>query len=92
MLALPKPERRTDPKSLSGRADFERAFEELREHFMAALAPLEDAHLENAPGQVPRHYLSRWGEEYGIEQMLEHAITHNLRHRRQLERKFVSRR
>ena len=89
-LELPEPERRTDPKSLAGRADFERAFEELRGHFWSALAPLQDAHLENGPGQVPRHYPSRWGEDYGIEQMLEHAITHNLRHRRQLERKFVS--
>ena len=85
-LELPKPERRTDPKSLSGRADFERAFDELRDNFLQALAPLQDAHLEGGPGQVPRHFLSRWGEEYGVEQMLEHAICHNLRHRRQLER------
>lgn len=32
---------------------------------------------------------SRWGPEYDIEQLLEHAIVHILRHRRQIE-KFIS--
>jgi len=27
-----------------------------------------------------------WGQEYTLEQMLEHAIVHVLRHRRQIER------
>jgi hypothetical protein len=29
---------------------------------------------------------SRWGPEYDIEQLLEHAIVHILRHRRQIEK------
>ena len=29
---------------------------------------------------------SRWGVTYNIEQLLEHAIVHILRHRRQIER------
>ncbi len=29
---------------------------------------------------------SRWGQVYDVEQMLEHAIVHVLRHRRQIER------
>ena len=29
---------------------------------------------------------SRWGEAYNLEQMLEHAIVHVLRHRRQIEK------
>lgn len=29
---------------------------------------------------------SRWGETYNLEQMLEHAIVHILRHRRQIEK------
>jgi len=29
---------------------------------------------------------SRWGMKYNLEQMLEHAIVHILRHRRQIER------
>ena len=44
------------------------------------LAPLEDDQLS------PRQYLSRWGEPHTIEQMLEHAVVHPMRHRIQLER------
>jgi hypothetical protein len=29
---------------------------------------------------------SRWGPTYNLEQMLEHAIVHILRHRRQIEK------
>ena len=32
---------------------------------------------------------SRWGSDYDLEQLLEHAIVHILRHRRQIE-KFIS--
>lgn len=31
-------------------------------------------------------YQSRWGEPYNIEQMLEHAVVHPMRHRLQLEK------
>ena len=34
----------------------------------------------------PVTYKSRWGEDYDIEQMLEHAVVHPMRHRIQLER------
>lgn len=44
------------------------------------LALLEDSEL--APGT----YKSRWGQDYNIEQMLEHAVVHPMRHRIQLER------
>ena len=44
------------------------------------LAALEDDQLS------PRQFLSRWGEPHTIEQMLEHAVVHPMRHRRQLER------
>ena len=44
------------------------------------LAPLEDAQL------TPKQYISRWGEPHTIEQMLEHAVVHPMRHRIQLER------
>ena len=33
--------------------------------------------------------ISRWGPEYDLEQLLEHAIVHILRHRRQIE-KFIA--
>ena len=44
------------------------------------LAPLEDEQL------APKQYLSRWGDPHSIEQMLEHAVVHPMRHRIQLER------
>lgn len=34
----------------------------------------------------PTVYTSRWGEPFTIEQMLEHAVVHPMRHRIQLER------
>jgi DinB superfamily len=86
-LGFPQPQRREDPKTLSSREDFQRGFEDLRAFFERALEPLTDHHLNGpGPGQPPAHFKSRWGEDYGIEQMLEHAICHYLRHRRQLER------
>ncbi len=49
------------------------------------LAVLEDAEL------APATYKSRWGEDYNIEQMLEHAVVHPMRHRIQLERLMARR-
>ena len=49
------------------------------------LALLEDAEL------TPRIYRARWGQDYNIEQMLEHAIVHPMRHRVQLERLMAER-
>ncbi len=48
------------------------------------LKALEDAEL------APATYKSRWGEDYNIEQMLEHAVVHPMRHRIQLERLIAS--
>lgn len=44
------------------------------------LTELQDGELE-----APTHR-ARWGVDYTIEQMLEHAIVHPMRHRIQLER------
>ena len=49
------------------------------------LAALEDRELS------PEAYTSRWGEPYTVEQMLEHAVVHPMRHRIQLERLMASR-
>ncbi len=37
-----------------------------------------------------RKMLTRWGQRYDVEQLMEHAIVHILRHRRQIER-FLAR-
>jgi uncharacterized damage-inducible protein DinB len=68
----------TDPVSIArrGRAFVDEVLEAWRRH----LALLEDREM------TPATRKSRWGEEYNIEQMLEHAVVHPMRHRVQLER------
>jgi uncharacterized damage-inducible protein DinB len=62
--------------ALKGRAFVDEVLAAWRRH----LSLLEDAEL------APTAYKSRWGEDYNIEQMLEHAVVHPMRHRIQLER------
>lgn len=51
---------------------------------------LED-HWEMTDEEVQKAEIkSRWGSIYDIEQLLEHAIVHILRHRRQIEKFFAS--
>jgi hypothetical protein len=68
----------TDPARIAakGRAFADAVLAAWRRH----LALLEDPEL------APQTYKSRWGEDYNIEQMLEHAVVHPMRHRIQLER------
>jgi hypothetical protein len=68
----------TDPVKIAGRG---RAFmDEILAAWRRHLALLEDGEMTAAPRK------SRWGEDYSIEQMLEHAVVHPMRHRIQLER------
>jgi uncharacterized damage-inducible protein DinB len=64
-----------------GRAFVDEVLAAWRRH----LAALEDAEL------APTMYKARWGDDYDIEQMLEHAIVHPMRHRIQLERLMAGR-
>ena len=59
-----------------GRAFVDEVLAAWRRH----LSLLDDADLAGAT------HKSRWGEDYNVEQMLEHAIVHPMRHRIQLER------
>ncbi len=71
-------DRDNDPVSVAGKG---RAFlEEVLAAWRRHLAELEDREL------APATFKSRWGEDYNIEQMLEHAVVHPMRHRIQLER------
>jgi hypothetical protein len=68
----------TDLLSVAGKG---RAFmEEVLAAWRRHLAALEDREL------APEMFTSRWGEPYNVEQMLEHAVVHPMRHRIQLER------
>jgi len=79
-LAQPIPgmERVRDAKLIVPRLD---AFmEETLAAWRTHLAPLKDEQLG------PAFYKTRWGDLYTIDQMLEHAVVHPMRHRIQLER------
>jgi len=65
----------------------------------AVIVPKLDAYMEETLAGWARHltdltdeqlqdkqYKSRWGEMFDIEQMLEHAVVHPMRHRAQLEK------
>src|SRR5262245_7760588 len=65
----------------------------------AIVVPQLDAYMEETLAAWPTHlsvltneqlapeqYKSRWGEMFTIDQMLEHAVIHPMRHRIQLER------
>jgi hypothetical protein len=54
--------------------------DETLDAWRAHLRPLQDDQLS------PKQYLSRWDELQTIEQLLEHAVVHPMRHRIQLER------
>jgi uncharacterized damage-inducible protein DinB len=68
----------TDAASIArkGRAFVDEVLAAWRRH----LTSLEDGEI------TPATRKSRWGEDYSIEQMLEHAVVHPMRHRIQLER------
>jgi uncharacterized damage-inducible protein DinB len=67
-----------DTVSIAGKA---RTFaDEVLAAWRRHLALLDDRDLSGAT------HKSRWGEDYNVEQMLEHAIVHPMRHRIQLER------
>jgi len=59
-----------------------------------AIAYTENVFTQNPEIPLEEHHSSkkinaRWGQQYDVEQMLEHAIVHILRHRRQIERALV---
>ncbi len=81
--ALSIPAERPTNRPPFSRTDSLLRLAEMMEHSVATLEgrwQMSDAEME----AVRIH--SRWGVVYDLEQMLEHAIVHILRHRRQIER------
>lgn len=59
-------------------------------HMITYTADTLDGRWEYTDEQIMAvHIQSRWGQHYDLEQLLEHAIVHILRHRRQID-KFLS--
>jgi DinB superfamily len=51
---------------------------------LSVFEPIKDMDLEEY--DQAKKLITRWGQFYDIEQMMEHAIVHILRHRRQIEK------
>jgi hypothetical protein len=82
LAGAPKPARRfTDPEHLADMATYCAAVLDVARYARETLAPVQDASLEG-------RFVSRWGQEYDGEQIMEHAICHPRRHIRQLRRFF----
>jgi len=78
-LALPDPGVEPTPSADRIAEERRERLEHLAERWRIALVDLPDERLED------RSYRSRWGAEYTIDAMLEHAVMHPIRHRFQLE-------
>ncbi len=50
---------------------------------------LDYPNLQLETNQEELKILTRWGQRYDVDQMMEHAIVHILRHRRQIERFLI---
>ena len=65
----------------------EDAIREVYNMFDFNVSSLYDANRELVDSSLGTiRFMARWGGEYSVEQMLEHAIVHILRHRRQISR------
>jgi uncharacterized damage-inducible protein DinB len=65
-------------------ADFVHDLHEMLAFTVQALRQFQDHELEEY--NVAAKFLAPWGQAYDVEQMMEHAIVHVLRHRRQIAR------
>ncbi len=77
MKTLPRPE---------GECDRSEIEEKLKGMMAYTVESLEGRWLMSEAEITVVRIQSRWGPVYDLEQMLEHAIVHMLRHRRQVER------
>jgi len=65
--------------------------DELQKMFQYNVQLFEDyPNIEIEVHDRDKKILTRWGQRYDVEQLLEHAIVHILRHRRQIEKFLCS--
>lgn len=65
-------------------ADYQKELDAVFEYTCNTFDRIKDDELEEFDNEKKIH--TSWGQQYDIEQMMEHAIVHVLRHRRQIER------
>lgn len=64
-------------------SDFRKDLDELFRFTLDTFSNIRESELEELNSE--RKITTKWGQVYDIEQMMEHAIVHVLRHRRQIE-------
>ena len=74
----------TDRVTYSAVADYSRDLHHLMSYTESIFANISNELLQEKGSQ--KKILASWGQRYDIEQLMEHAIVHILRHRRQIER------
>jgi len=76
-------DQRPEPKTFTNAAQYISALDDVHAYTNETLISLYDHELEffNEPEKI----LTRWKQHYDYEQLMEHAIVHILRHRRQIE-------
>ena len=74
---------RPSPLQYPSAAEYSKALDLMFEYNEETVANIADEDLEVF--EEEKKIKTRWGQHYDIEQLMEHAIVHILRHRRQIE-------
>ena len=77
-LALPDPQIQPAPPPERAEAEADQYLEQVLERWREPLAGVEEPRFNDT-------YKSRWGMDYSMDSMLEHAVCHPLRHTFQLQ-------
>lgn len=85
-LNLPDPGIKVAPEATSVEEEADEYLQHLLEKWQLPLTEVEEEKFH------PQTYTSRWGAEYCIDAMLEHAVMHPIRHEFQLKNLMVSQR
>lgn len=73
-----------DNVSFDNSEDYNQALSEMMNYTIQMMDNYPKMKLEESENNLK--LVTRWGQMYNIEQLIEHAIVHILRHRRQIER------
>lgn len=67
--------------------EYDVALDQMMDYTIQTLEEYPNINLEEKDNS--KKLITRWGQMYNVEQLLEHAIVHILRHRRQIERFLI---
>ncbi len=73
-----------DKESLHSTDDYSNALDKMMAYTVKTMEDYPNINLEETDNS--KKLITRWGQMYNVDQLLEHAIVHILRHRRQIQR------